>query len=84
MRGRIYTQKDHRRKVRGMNKGELILKVKRFAKEKLDLDIPLEFLRQFLPTQLYTAMRAAQGGENHVIFTKWRERDSVVQTSLPF
>ncbi|MDP3764837.1 MAG: hypothetical protein Q8Q95_04465 [bacterium] len=85
---RIQTQNAHRYKIFGMGKDELIGKVQKFAKEKLSLELTKEFLREFTPTRLYGAMRAAQGGEWHPIFTKWTVRkqkpSEVVQTTLPF
>lgn len=83
---RIYTEHAHRAKIYGMGKEELAEKVQDFARLKLGINITKGFLKQFVPEQLYGAMRAAQSGRMHRIFYKWQvaQKEKAVQQSLPF
>ena len=71
---RLYTQSTvNRVKIRGMGKGELVDII-----HDWDPEIPKSFLRRFTPAVLYSAMRLAQSGKRHSIFSKWEnERDGV-------
>ncbi len=76
---KIYLQTDHRDKVHGMGKGKLVSKVQDFAKIKLGLLITDDFLSGFTVTQLYGAMRAAQIGRWHKIFSQWKNHSHFKQ-----
>ncbi|MEK7209400.1 MAG: hypothetical protein AAB670_00570 [Patescibacteria group bacterium] len=82
---RIYLQTDHREKVRGMGKEELISKVQYFTRRNLGLAMTKRFLRRFGAVRLYSALQAAQHhNENSDIFKIWKEQKKVVQEKLPF
>lgn len=82
---RIYFQTDHRARVRGMGKEELVSKVQYFARVNLGLDITKKFLRRFSVLHLYDALWAAQQGKGKFdIFRTWKDQKRVVQEILPF
>jgi len=82
---RIYLQTDHRVKVHGMGKGELVSKVQYFARNNLGLEITKKFLCRFGAPHLYDAMQAAcRRNKNFDVFKIWEDRKKVVQESLPF
>ena len=82
---RIYLQTDHRARVRGMGKEELVSKVQYFARRNLGLSITKKFLRRFSVLHLYDALWAAQQGKGKFdVFRIWEDRKKVVQQELPF
>lgn len=70
--GRIITSCDHRAKVFGMGKGEIIRNLR-----KGGVGIPVKFLRDYTVPELYGLMRAVGAGHSHPILAEWRRRQVV-------
>ena len=82
---RLYLETDHRTKVHGMGKEELVSKVQYFARTKLGLAITKKFLRKFGVPHLYDAMQAAcHHNESFDVFRAWQARKQAIQGSLQF
>lgn len=76
--GRIITQCDHRAKVFGMGKDEIIRKLREGG-----AGIPVKFLRDYTVPELYGLMRAVGAGHSHPILTEWRRRHVVNPSPEP-
>lgn len=80
---RLYLRTDHRTKVHGMSKGELVSKVQHYARANLGLEITKKFLHRFSTLRLYDALRAAQQKRaSNDIFVAWKDWKQTEQLKL--
>lgn len=70
--GRLITACDHRLKVYGMTKEEVMRRARERVQEQFQIRLTEVFLRRFTTLEIYRLMRAAAQGKWHRILSDWK------------
>lgn len=81
--GRIITACDHRARVYGMTKEEVMRRARELSLEKFQIRLPEKFLREYTPRELYGLMVSVYRGEWHRILSEWRAKQAAPAATEP-